>query len=101
MSDALHWLSARLQDAPEQLKQRMITALAEVEARPDIEHHLAEAAMLCLRTSVDIADRRECAFQLLAADALFTHASEAAMEKGSDALAKFTTTWNAIRFESF
>lgn len=100
MSEALRWLSVRLQDAPEHLRQRMVTALAEVDGSAEIEQHLAEAALLCLRVSIDNADKRECAFQLLAADALFTHASEAAMEKGSEALATFTNTWNAIRFES-
>lgn len=100
MKDALAWLSPRVAGAPKQLEQRMTEALQAVAAQRTVQDQLAEAALWCLRRSLEEEQRAEKALQLLAADALLTHACEAAAEMGSDALTLFTATWNANRFES-
>lgn len=100
MSDALQWLTPRMSSAPDQLKQRMIAAIEGVAPQNTIQDQLAEAALSCLKQALANGLRRESALQLLAADALLTHASEAAMEAGNDAIAEFASRWDASRFES-
>lgn len=100
MSDALGWLSMRVAAAPKQLEQRMTAAVQAVGPQQTVQDQLAEAALYCLRRSLEEERRGEKAMQLLAADALLTHACEAAAEKSSEALASFAAKWNATRFES-
>jgi hypothetical protein len=60
----------------------------------DVATHLADAALLCLRASLAIGDHREAALDLLAADALLTHAAEAATESGT--LETFAQHYDAV-----
>ncbi|MGQ0561329.1 MAG: hypothetical protein ACT443_05590 [Gemmatimonadota bacterium] len=99
MSDAERWLSARIEQAPAQLRQRMLAALAEVPPELATHDRLAEAAFACLQRATRGSGRREDALQLLTADALLTHACEAAAEAGSETLAAFANALSAQRFE--
>lgn len=100
MSHALQWLSPRIAAAPKQLAQHMTAALQAIAPQRTVQDELAEAALWCLQRSLEGEQRSEKAMQLLAADALLTHACEAAAETGSQEIALFTATWNANRFES-
>jgi hypothetical protein len=93
MMDAAAWLEPYLADAPEQLRQRMLQALEPAESVP---HALADAALTCLRDALDHPDD---ALDLLAADALLTHALHAAAEQGDDALLRFTEALDAVSFQ--
>jgi hypothetical protein len=99
MSDARMWLSERIADAPDPLRERMLEALAEVDGGETTYNQLAEAAAICLRNAMTEQALRVCAIGLLAADALMTHACEAAAEAGGDELATFAGAWSAARFE--
>ena len=98
MSDALLWLTERLEDAPEQLRARMLAAVASVAPAGATHEHLAQAAQACLVRALRDSSR-ESALELLAADALLTHACEAAAEAGSEALVEFANAWGAERLE--
>jgi hypothetical protein len=98
MSSARHWLETRLQGAPETLRVRMTEALADTD-NTSIADQLAAAAEQCMRIALKHPSERASALDLLAADALLTHACEAASEQGSAELARFVATWNAERFE--
>ena len=93
------WLADRIEKAPPQLRNAMLEAIAGID--PQLQRHdrLAEAAARCLQRAVRAPIHKECALDLLTADALLTHASEAAAEAGSDTLASFAATWNAQRFD--
>lgn len=99
MSEAAAWLSPRITDAPEALRERMLAAVAEAGSAGEIHDRLGHAAALCLERAMAEQARRESAMDLLAADALLTHACEAAAEGGSDVLAAFAAAWDATRFE--
>jgi hypothetical protein len=99
MSEAAVWLTARITDAPDALRDRMLAALSEVSGAEEIHEHLGQASALCLERAMAEQARRESAMDLLAADALLTHACEAAAEAGSDVLAAFAGAWDATRFE--
>lgn len=99
MSEAASWLAARIADAPEALRARMLAALNDVNGVEEIHEHLGQAAALCLERAMSETARRESAMDLLTADALLTHACEAAAEAGSDVLAAFASAWDATRFE--
>jgi hypothetical protein len=99
MSEAGTWLSERIADAPDPLRERMLEALAEVNGADTIHDQLAQASAICLRNAMAEQALRVCAIGLLAADALMTHACEAAAEAGGDELAVFADAWNAERFE--
>ena len=93
------WLAERVEGAPEQLRVRMATAIAAVPSDAPLYDRLALAAEQCLmRGCRDAA--RENALELLAADALLTHACEAAAEAGSETLNAFAARWDAARFDS-
>lgn len=99
MSDATHWLSQRVTDAPEQLRARMFAALDMASATAPVHERLALAASDCLMRALRDQASRASALDLLAADALLTHACEAAAEIDSDTLATFAAAWSAQRFE--
>jgi hypothetical protein len=94
------WLAGRIDHAPPQLREAMLAAVADIEADLELHDRLAEAAARCLQRAVRAQIHRECALDLLTADALLTHAAEAAAEAGSDTLAAFAAEWNAQRFDS-
>lgn len=99
MSKTASWLATRIADAPEALRERMLAALDSVNGAEEIHEHLGQAAALCLERAMAEPARRVSALDLLAADALLTHASEAAAEAGSNVLAGFASAWDATRFE--
>lgn len=98
MSDAVHWLETRHPDAPAALAERMRTALEGV-AEPGVPvwRVLAEAAMDRLGAALPAAAGRGGALDLLTADALLTHACEAAAEEGPEALQALTRGYGARR----
>jgi hypothetical protein len=100
MTAAREWLMVRISDAPDGLRERMLAALNDTNANDGkTQDLLARAATACMQRAMTEQPRRDCALDLLAADALLTHACEAAAEQGSEALAAFTGSWNAERFE--
>lgn len=99
MSAATSWLSQRLVDAPEQLRARMLAALDSALDSLPLHERLALAACDCLMRALRDHASRDSALELLAADALLTHACEAAAEVGSDTLTTFTAAWSAPHFE--
>lgn len=98
MSDAPAWLADRAASAPGQLVERMAAALRACSAAT-IHDHIAEAGAIALASALRTESRRERALDLLTADALFTHACEAAAEQGGRTLADFAARWNAARFD--
>ena len=100
MSEAARWLETRIADAPAPLRARMLNALVATDTDDDVATQLAQAAMTCLSASLHNTNERACAHDLLAADALLTHACEAAAEQGSDALIRFAESWDASRFDA-
>lgn len=83
-SSAWEWLETREPDVPESLRDRMRNAVQDVDdAAAETPKRLALAAIACLRAALAAGDDRAAALDLLAADALLTHASEAAVEAGS------------------
>lgn len=100
MTGTQEWLTFRLAGAPDGLRERMLAALDDAANAEAATHDvLALAAAACMQHAMTEQPRRDCALDLLAADALLTHACEAAAEQGGDALAAFTASWNAERFE--
>ena len=99
MSAAAAWLETRIAEAPESLRKKMLDALAGVD-EPTIYDALAAAAADCLKRALADPTDRARAFDLLAADALLTHACEAAAMAGADTLREFTGKWNPDRFET-
>lgn len=98
MSEALTWLDRHTADAPTQLRARMRAALRDV-SEGSIHESLAAAGFRCLRASLTEQPGRECALDLLSADALFTHACAAAAEAGPGELQRFTAALDAARFQ--
>jgi hypothetical protein len=89
------WLQLRTRDAPERLRQRMLGALTEsasasanasqsasANASQSAVEQMVAAAFLCLRRALQQPSERASALDLLAADALLTHACELAAELG-------------------
>ncbi len=98
MSAAHTWLLARAAYAPASLRVAMLRNL-DAAAAPRPEAQMAEAALAALRAALRAPWERASAHQLLAADALFTHACEAAAESGTGALVAFADEWDARRFD--
>lgn len=94
MTTAAAWLEPHLANAPESLRKRMLDALAPAE---DVPQALADAALNCLRAALAKPDD---ALDLLAADALLTHAFAAAAEHGDEAVARFAESLDASRFQT-
>jgi hypothetical protein len=88
------WLVARVPDAPAELLERM---LAAVRATPDadVATGLARAAHHCLTHVLESDGGRSAAVDLLAADALLTHALEAAAEQGEEEVESVVRTFGA------
>ena len=99
MNAATDWLTQRIADAPASLREKMLTAVAEVD-EATVYDALASAAAKCMKRALADPSDRARAFDLLAADALLTHACEAAAESGADTLREFTSKWNPDRFET-
>ena len=57
--------------------------VATAGATDGVAFHLAEAALVCLRSALGAGGSRSAGFDLLAADALLTCACEAASEEGT------------------
>ena len=93
MSSAAAWLEPHIAQAPAQLRARMLAALVPAD---DVPQALADAALSCLQ---DALGKPDDALDLLAADALLTHAFAAAAEQGDDALLRFAESLNADRFQ--
>ena len=98
MSEAERWLAAHVEHAPEQLRATMLNAVRETSAAT-VAQHLAQAGMICLRKALRDPAKRPSALELLAADALFTHACQAAAHDGAESVVQFAQTWSALRFE--
>ncbi len=96
MSSAAAWLEAQITDAPPQLRARMLAEVRDAAAIPDA---LAAAARACLARVLRDPDGSEAALDLLAADALLTHACAAAAEQGEAELAAFTSALDAAHFQ--
>jgi hypothetical protein len=93
------WLAAREPHAPPPLRDRMDSSLAAFDGdTSSMPHILAEAGLACLKEALQLGPARPAAFPLLAADALLTHACEAAAEAGPDALAKLCAALDLRRF---
>ncbi|HYW07406.1 MAG TPA: hypothetical protein VE913_10640 [Longimicrobium sp.] len=90
MTPAEAWLRERLADTPPELLDAMIHALPE---DGEVADALAAGAMALYRAVLAGNGRREDAFPLLAADALFTHALEARAEADPDGVAHFAQIW--------
>jgi hypothetical protein len=97
VTELTSWLAQRGASAPEQLRVRMERAIAAVPADGTMHERLALAAEHCLAHGCADASRAS-ALDLLAADALLTHACEAAAEVGCDVLHAFAARWDASRF---
>lgn len=98
MSDpasARAWIEAREPDIPEPLRGRMRSALSMTAGDADPATGLAHAALDCLHAALDAGDERRAALHLLAADALITHAAEAAAMDGEVALRALESTLGA------
>ena len=93
MNDAARWLEPHLAEAPPQLREHMLAALRPGES---VAQSLADAGLACLRKAVQ---QPGDAIDLLAADALLTHACAAAAEQGDVALERLTSLLDATRFQ--
>ena len=98
MIDAWNWLSPRINEAPATLRERMRVAV-ESAAGDSIHEQLAAGAASCLRVALKRPSHRPSAMDLLAGDALLTHACAAAAEAGPAMLIEFTATLDARYFE--
>lgn len=72
------WLSARLSETPEPLRERLETAIGEIDPDADLTRELLAAATRRLDALRDRLHDRTAAFELLVADGLLTLACEAA-----------------------
>ena len=98
MSSAVAWLETHIAEAPAQLRERMQRALANADETKPVAQQLSDAAMSCLSASLSNTGERSCAIDLLAADALLTHACQAAAEEGAESLVTLTESMNADSF---
>jgi len=99
VTDAVRWLSDHVDAAPANLRARMLAALTDAAAHASIADQLADAARACLERALQAPAQRASALELLTADALFTHALQAAAEAGDDSFHALAGAWNAARFE--
>jgi hypothetical protein len=105
VSAAADVLDRLARSAPPRLWERMaeavaaaggdLTAAAGADARPDaVAGELTAGALECLRAVLGSAGDRSAALDLLAADALLTHAFEVAAEAGPERLEEMA--WEAL-----
>jgi hypothetical protein len=90
------WLVARVPDAPAELLARMLAA-ARAAPGDDVAAGLAGAAHACLARVLESDGGRSAALDLLAADALLTHALEAAAEQGEEEVDAVIRDFGAAR----
>ena len=90
MTPAEAWLRERVADTPPELLDAMIRALP---GEGEVPEALAAGAVELYRAVLAGNGRREDAYPLLAADALFTHALEAQAEADPDGVAHFAQRW--------
>jgi hypothetical protein len=77
----------------------MDAALMDLPAdADDSPNALRTAALACLEEALRLGDTRTAAFPLLTADALLTHACEAAAESGAETLDVFCAALDLRRF---
>jgi hypothetical protein len=95
---AWEWLAPQIADAPDQLREHMRAAVEQASGDP-VQVRLANAASLSLRAALQHPASKSAALDLLAADALLTHACAAAAEAGEDELARFTALVDAQYFQ--
>lgn len=84
MTEAERWLRARLGSAPPALLETMAAALPPGDLR--VSDAFSEAALALYARATTGTGGREDALPLLAADALLTHAFEAEVERGAQAM---------------
>jgi hypothetical protein len=84
------WLREHVADTPPELLEAMVRALPDGGEVPEA---LAAGAVELYRAVLAGNGRRQDAFPLLAADALFTHALEAQAEADPDGVARFALVW--------
>lgn len=96
--NAWQWLAPQVADAPQQLRDRMRTAVEQASGS-SVQLRLANAASFCLRAALQAPASPSAALDLLSADALLTHACAAAAEAGEDELAHFTAMLDAQHFQ--
>ncbi len=91
--NAAEWVRERVSSAPRELVDAMVAAAAPYADLPAADG-LAEAALALYRRVAAGAGTRADALDLLAADALFTHAFQAQAEMAPDALGEFAECWS-------
>lgn len=96
--DARVWLARREPAPSERLLERMQDALSSVDrVHGDLASQLGEAALTCLRATLERPGNRAAALDLLAADALLTYGCEAATFEDADAIERFARDYGAAR----
>jgi hypothetical protein len=96
MNAAANWLCERVGTAPPELLARMLEAVADAPDGP-VYAMLGEAALSRLRLVLASGGERAAALDLLAADALLTHALAAAAEDGEATLLEAVAEFGAAR----
>lgn len=103
MREIVEWLGSRRPPIPPPMAREMETALARSGrsgAIPaSVADRLAGAGLDALARVLSSSQDRRSAPELLAADALLTHAFEAAAEAGPDALDRLASDLGEERFE--
>ncbi|MQA90020.1 MAG: hypothetical protein GEU90_07285 [Gemmatimonas sp.] len=92
MTRSERWIEERLGSAPRELLDVMRAAVRAHDL-PDVPEALAAAAIALYKQVVDGAGGREDALPLLAADALLTHAFEAAAEADPSSIGCCAQRW--------
>ena len=77
----------------------MCAAVVQAEPSAAIHEQLAGAARHCLQAALARPAHRAAALDLLAADALLTHACAAAADAGPEELARFSASLDAAHFD--
>jgi hypothetical protein len=96
MTRPADWLQAQVAAAPARLRERMLAELPDTQPTHDA---LAQAADACLRRALRDPAGPHAALDLLAADALLTHACAAAAAQGDTVLAAFTAALDTAHFQ--
>jgi hypothetical protein len=92
VSEAERWVSEHLSTAPSELVEVMLSAVRSQQGK-SVADTLAAAAIELYRSVAAGTGSREDALPLLAADALYTHAFEAAVEDDPAKLGDFAARW--------
>jgi hypothetical protein len=97
VTSARAWLETETAESPASLRERMLAAIPASDG--PVADVLADAALDCLRAAAADPHGPNAALNLLAADALLTHACAAAAET-PDGPRAFTASHDAAFFES-